>query len=426
MKIHLDLDCYFVSAERTRNPRLKGKPVVVAKGSDKRIFANYKKDGVILGDTGAFNGILEFKNKLDRTWQDEFVDEDGTVRGIVIAKSYETKSYGIKTGTPLNDALIMCPGLAVLPSDHLFYQELSQKLKSFLELKIPLLEQYSIDEFFGDLDGWIRDGGTLEFITNLRDEIMDRFDLPITIGASKSKWIAKLITDKAKPFGVKVVREGDIDDFIDPISIDEFPGIGRAVSKKLKSYYIHTLGELKKRPNLLNSYGKTGQELYKRICGIDNEPIIAHSDRRAINISRNFKAVLDRNEIQRRVVILARYLSHTIMKLGLNPTTFYCKIRYEHGLKNSRSITQDRLFNERFMIDTALLMLDALDTHKSYKIHYIGFGVSNFTNDSNQKTFSLLDYQEDKKQSILSAGLLKIRDKYGVDVIRYGRESIVK
>lgn len=318
----------------------------------------------------------------------------------------------------------MCPGLMVLPSDHLFYQELSQKLKSFLGHKIPLLEQYSIDEFFGDLDGWIRDDDALEFITGLRDEIMDRFDLPITIGASKSKWIAKLITDKAKPFGVKVVYESDIDDFVDPIGIDEFPGIGRAVSKKLKSYYINTLGELKKRPSLLNSYGKTGQDLYKRICGIDNEPIIAHSDRRAINISRNFKAVLDRNEIQRRVLILARYLSYTIMKLGLNPTTFYCKIRYEHGLKNSQSITQDRLFNERFMIDLATEIFDKLDMHKSYKIHYVGLGASNFTNKGNYKTFSLLDYQEDKKQSILSAGLLKIRDKYGVDMIRYGCEGI--
>ncbi|MDD5406239.1 MAG: DNA polymerase IV [Sulfurovaceae bacterium] len=424
MKIHLDLDCYFVSAERTRNHNLKGKAVVVAKGSDKRIFANYKKAAVMLGDTGAFNSIFEFENNQNRTWQDEFIDEDGIIRGIVIAKSYETKPYGIKTGTSLKDALIMCPGLRVLPSDHLFYQELSQKLRSFLELKIPMLEQYSIDEFFGDLSGWIKQEDTFDFITNLRDEIMDRFDLPITIGASKSKWIAKLITDKAKPFGVKVVHDKDINDFVNPIGIDEFPGIGQALSKKLKSYYINTLGELKERPRLLDGYGKMGQNLYKRISGIDNEPVVAHSDRRAINISRNFKAVYDRNEIKRRVMILARYLSYTIMKLGLNPTTFYCKIRYEHGLKNSQSITQDRLFNERFMIDLTLQIFEELDIFKNYKIHYIGISASNFTNNSNQKTFSLLDYQEDKKQSLLSKGLLKIRDKYGIDTIRYGRESI--
>ena len=67
MKIHLDLDCYFVSAERTRYPFLKGKNVVVAKGSDRRIFSNQKKQGVMLGDTGAFNSVLEFKNAYDAT-----------------------------------------------------------------------------------------------------------------------------------------------------------------------------------------------------------------------------------------------------------------------------------------------------------------------------------------------------------------------
>ena len=64
MKIHLDLDCYFVSAERTRYPFLKGKNVVVVKGTDNRIFSNTKKDGVILGSTGAFNSVLEFKDKV--------------------------------------------------------------------------------------------------------------------------------------------------------------------------------------------------------------------------------------------------------------------------------------------------------------------------------------------------------------------------
>ena len=96
----------------------------------------------------------------------------------------------------------MCPNLIIIPSDHLFYQELSQKLKRYLELKVPILEQYSIDEFFGDLNGWVKNSDTLEFIKDLRDDIKDKFDLPITIGASKSKWIAKLITDRIIPFCV--------------------------------------------------------------------------------------------------------------------------------------------------------------------------------------------------------------------------------
>ena len=173
MKLHMDLDCYFVSAERTRYPFLKHKPVVVAKGSDKRIFDLNKKNGVLLGDTGAFNGLLEFRNHHDNknalnAWRDIFLSEDGTIHGIVIAKSYEAKAFGIQTGMPLKEALNKCPQLHIIPSDHLFYQELSFKLKQFLQTQIPLLEQYSIDEFFGDITGWVEPNETLEFIKQLQ------------------------------------------------------------------------------------------------------------------------------------------------------------------------------------------------------------------------------------------------------------------
>ena len=391
MKIHLDLDCYFVSAERTRYPFLKDKNVVVAKSSDKRIFSKDKKQGVILGDTGAFNSVLEFKNSYDannilKAWKDEFLDENGDIHGIVIAKSYECKPYGIKTGTPLREAIHMCPNLIIIPSDHLFYQELSQKLKAYLEFKIPVLEQYSIDEFFGDLNGWIKDSDTLDFIKDLRDDIKEKFDLPITIGASKSKWIAKLLTDCVKPFGVIALEQEKVFDYTKDISVDDFPGVGSAIGKKLSDYRIQTLAQLRERPNLLYAYGKTGRDLYERICGTDNDKVIPYSDRRGIGISRNFKAIIDRDEIYRRVIILARYLSYTITKLKLNPTTFYFKIRYEYGLKNSQSITENRLFNEKFLIDLAKFMIKKLDTRLNYKIHYIAISASNFASDHNIKT----------------------------------------
>ena len=430
MKIHLDLDCYFVSAERTRYPFLKDKNVVVAKSSDKKIFSKDKKQGVILGDTGAFNSVLEFKNSYDtnnilKAWKDEFLDENGDIHGIVIAKSYECKPYGIKTGTPLKEAIHMCPNLIIIPSDHLFYQQLSQKLKTYLEFKIPVLEQYSIDEFFGDLNGWVKNSDTLEFIKDLRDDIKEKFDLPITIGASKSKWIAKLITDRIKPFGVYALEENKVLDYTKDIDVNDFPGIGRAISKKLADYRVKTLGELRARPNLLYLYGKTGVELYERICGTDNERVIPYSDRRGIGISRNFKAIIDRNEIYRRVMILARYLSYTITKLNLNPTTFYFKIRYEYGIKNSQSITENRLFNEKFLIDLAKFMIKKLDTRLNYKIHYIAISASNFASDHNIKTFCLIDYKKDLKYKALNENLLKVRDKYGIDIVKYASEELV-
>ena len=159
--------------------------------------------------------------------------------------------------------------------------------------------------------------------------------------------------------------------------------------------------------------------------GTDNDKVIPYSDRRGIGISRNFKAIIARDEIYRRVIILARYLSYTITKLKLNPTTFYFKIRYEYGLKNSQSITENRLFNEKFLIDLSKSMIKKLDNRLNYKIHYIAISASNFANSySNLKTFSVIDYKKDLKYKALNENLLKVRDKYGVDIIRYASEEL--
>ena len=132
------------------------------------------------------------------------------------------------------------------------------------------------------------------------------------------------------------------------------------------------------------------------------------------------QAIIARDEIYRRVIILARYLSYTITKLKLNPTTFYFKIRYEYGIKNSQSITENRLFNEKFLIDLSKSMIKKLDNRLNYKIHYIAISASNFANSySNLKTFSVIDYKKDLKYKALNENLLKVRDKYGIDIVKF-------
>lgn len=427
MKIHLDLDCYFVSAERTRYPFLKGKNVVVVKSSDKKIFSTHKKQETFLGYTGAFNSSFEFSNHYDKdniinAWKEEFIDKSGKLHGIVIAKSYEAKRYGIKTGTPLVEAFRLCPNLLVIPSDHLFYQLLSQKLQQFLATKIPLLEQYSIDEFFGDLGGFVKDNDVQKYIKTLQNEILEKFDLPITIGANRSKWLAKLVTDKIKPYGTKVLKQGEIDAFLHRVPIEDFPGIGQKIAQKLHSYKIRTLSELKSTPNILKGYGKTGEDLYKRVCGIDDEKVQPDMQRKGVGIGRNFTAIQDRDEIQRRVGIMARYLSFSIMKLNVNPTSFSFKIRYENGAKNSFSMTENRLFNEKFLVNLSHESIKKLDVYPHLKIHYISINSSNFIDSNRKKTLSLIDFNEDKKNAHITKKISKIREKYGIDIIKYANE----
>ncbi|MDD5053593.1 MAG: DNA polymerase IV [Sulfuricurvum sp.] len=427
MIIHLDLDCYFVSAERTRTPYLKDKPVVVVKSSDRAIFSSKDTKSVMTERVGAFNSLFQHEREWQEFnptyWKKEFMDEQGRVHGIVIARSYECKSYGIKTGTTLSDAMRMCPDLLVVQGDHLFYQLLSTKLCEFLQTKIPLLEQYSIDEFWGDLGGWVEDEDIHAFVSSLQAEILEKFDLPISIGASSAKWIAKLATDFNKPYGITIVPKEEIEAFVSPMSINTFPGIGKVLSKRLGSYGIKTLGEVLKSSHMLQSWGRVGQDLLRRIGGTDNEQVNPFHDRQSIGISRNFSATMERDEIKRRVIILSRHLSHTILKLGVNPTTYHFKLKYNGGASSGISMTIDRVFSETLLRSIAIETIVKIDNLPQYAIHSISLSASNFTSEHKPKTFSLFEAQEDEKSRRLSEHVTKLRDKYGVDILRCAIEK---
>jgi len=445
MLIHIDLDCFFVSCERVKYPVLNDFPVIVCNSSDSAIFDNkplkgvkqLKSDGAFMPNElyDKFSSIKEaflegevFRHTsllkgcsclFCRRSKEAFYDrEKEFFRGMVVAKSYEAKARGIKTGTRLYEALSMCENVVAIPQDHHSYYMTSYELKKFLDEKIPELEQYSIDEFFGDLRGWVRDEDTEAFIVNLQKEIKDRFALPVTIGASSSKWIAKLATSMSKPYGTRVVPKSEIYEFIKNIDIDEFPGIGKAYSKKLRERMVHTLGEALLVKKMFYSWGKYGRDLYARIEGSDNEGVLKSDSRQSVGISRMFEPIKDRVELKRRVHILATHLSYTVISQGVNPTTFYMKIRYACGERSKRSVTIDNIFTESFYTKLCKEEFDRLDIYRD-DIYGLVLSVSNFTQ-NNPKPLSLLDWQKDQKTQKVEQALTKLRDKYGVGIVGYG------
>jgi len=131
MILHMDLDCFFVSAHRVYNKSLLNRPVVVVKRNDREIFQNQKHEVLNL-NSGAFTGdIIVAKKNYDRSY---FL-ENGKIRGIVVTSSYEARKFGIKTGMTLRESLEICPDLSVVLPDYRLYHLLSYKLKLFLKKK---------------------------------------------------------------------------------------------------------------------------------------------------------------------------------------------------------------------------------------------------------------------------------------------------
>ncbi len=422
MKIHIDLDCFFVSAERTRDSSLCNIPVAIGGRGDQYIFAHSKVPQQFnLDNQGAFLGA--FFQSYDESVDDiaKFTDADGRIRGILTTASYEARSYGIKTAMTIKEALQLCPHLTIKAPNMKLYKKLSHELHDFLSERIPLLEQASIDEFYGDVQGWIEDGDVECFIDMLRHEIKKELNLPVSIGAAKTKSIAKLATSWAKPFGCKTVYEDDVLSFIDTIPIEKFPGIGRSMQKKFLRYNLKTLGEVVRHKPLVTSISPYAKALYAKISGADHEPVKRAHIRKSIGISRTFDPLFDRNELRRRITILSRHLSFAIMQLNVHPTTFRVGVRYEMSQHSHASISENRLFNEQWFKELILSLFYEAEQHKRLKVVRLSINCSQFTCNS-KRTLSLLEFENDTKMRQLTKTSQKMQQKYGLDILKWGSE----
>lgn len=422
MILHLDLDCFFVSAERIKDSSLIGREVAVGGRSDQFIFGkNLQNKKAMIANSGAFVPSLFFSKK--RGYSKEFFKDGERIRGIITTASYEARKHGIKTGMSIKEALLLCPNLIVLPPDMILYHTLSFKLRNFLQKELPLVEQYSIDEFFADSFGWIEKDEIFDFAKTLQKNIKDKFSLPISIGIADTKWIAKLATSKAKPNGVKLVKKEEIEEFIKDIPIEEFPGIGRAWRKKLYSYKKQTLFDIYNSKTLLYSWGRAGKELYDKVSGTFFEDVNRQRERKTIGISRTFDPILDRNEIKRRIYILVRHLSFILQKTGKRPSTIYISIKYEFGEKSKKHKTFNRIFTESFLKEEFIKLFNEIDIYKNSSIIRLSLSLSHFYSHKNH-IFCLLHFQKDKKEEKLYKNIGKLREKYGIDIVKNGVEVL--
>jgi len=420
MFLHIDIDSFFASAERSVDENLKGIAMCVGSRSNLEIF-NKKRTNIKLmnENSGAFVTPIFYSDKK-KTFENYFVDNiDGRkkIRGIVTSASYEARAEGVKTAMPLAQALQICPEMIVVPSHYPLYHTISHKMHDFMCAHIPKVEQFSIDEFFCDVSGWVGDDKVYDFAKDLQEKIMKYFDIPVSIGISKAKWIAKLATESAKPYGVYEVK--DIDAYIEEIPIKAFPGIGKGFQKRLAGHYIKTLGDIKRNKDLFYSWKKPGIQIYGRVTGTSGEGINPKSNRKSIGISRTFDTIHDTEEIRRRIMIMARHIVYMVMKLGVNPTSYYLKVNYEYGVKVKQSITLDRIFSENLFKSTLTQMYK--DIYLTKGAIKITLNVSNFTS-QHKKTLSLMYLDDDMEQNKLSNELQKLRERFGLDIIKTGDE----
>ena len=416
MFIHIDLDCYFVSAHRTLDKSLHNIPVAVGGKSNVDIFSHTRVKRTMATNRASFSSkILDSED--ENSSNDYFVDENNKIRGIITSASYEARAFGVKTAMSVNEALKLCPNLKMIPPKYSLYDELSSKLKELLELEIPLIEQFSIDEFFGDLTGYIKEDEAEDFARKLKDKIFKELNLPCSIGLANTKYLSKLMTNEAKPNNIKLLKKENIEEFTKNILIENFTGIGKSLCEKLSGYNIKTLGDIRKNKNLFYSFGKVGIDTYNRVCGIKDSKLNITKEKKSIGIGRSFDVVFNREELKRRVMILSRYLSFIVKKDGHNPLSFQIHIKYESNIKTKAQENSNKIFNEFDFKNSIINLFMQADKHRNHGVVQLYITVFNFAK-KGEHTYNLFEYEDDLKKDKLGENIQNLREKFGIDILK--------
>ncbi len=168
----------------------------------------------------------------------------GNQGACVIAKSYEMKALGVKTGMPIWDAQRLCPDGLYVKRDFRWYEVLSRMMLEAVRDLSPRVEYYSIDEFFFDASVAPADDFQ-SFAVTIRDEIMGRVHVPVTVGIARTRTLAKLISDAAKPFGAMAVLDrGTEESLLAAHPVTDVTGISGRREKRLIPWGIRTCLDL--------------------------------------------------------------------------------------------------------------------------------------------------------------------------------------
>lgn len=247
--LHLDMDAFFAQIEEKRNPRFKGKPIVV--GADPK---------------------------------------NGKGRGVVSTANYEARKYGIRSALPISEAWRRCPTAVFLPPDMEFYGKISSRIMDIVKKYSPQWEVVGVDEAYSDLSS-LKDWREAESAAvKIKKEILEKENLTSTAGIGPNKLIAKMASQAAKPDGLLVVTLDQTDGFLEPLDIENLPGVGPKTAGKLRALGINKIKELKLLPmeSLRALYGKTGEMIYQRALGMDESPVTSEEVVKSIGKEHTF------------------------------------------------------------------------------------------------------------------------------------------
>lgn len=295
--LHADLDAFYASVEQLLDPSLRGRPVAVG-------------------------------------------------GGVVLAASYEAKAFGVRGGMPGRQARELCPQLVFVAGHFREYQRLGDAAVKVLGDFTPLVERISIDEAFADVAGCTHlFGPPAEIARTIRRRVRAELGLPISIGVARTKHLAKIASQVAKPDGLVVVDPEAEPAFLHDLPVELMWGVGPVTRARLAESGVHTIGQLATMP------GWSLERLLGRATGEKLSALSRNRDPRAIETQRRSRSAgaqsaLGRKPAEERVFVPAlRHLADRVatrLRAKSRPgRTITVRVRFADLRSVTRAVTLD-------------------------------------------------------------------------------------
>jgi DNA polymerase IV len=376
--LHADLDSFYASVEQRDDPALRGRPVIVG-------------------------------------------------GGVVLAASYEAKAYGVRTAMGGAQARRLCPHAAVVPPRMAAYTRASDAVFEVFRDTSPLVEAISVDEAFLDVGGLRRVSGTpLQIAARLRSEVRDRVGLPITVGIARTKFLAKVASQEAKPDGLLLVPPGRELAFLHPLPVRRLWGVGAITADKLHAHGIETVADVAElSESMLASLvgGAMGGRLYALSRNVDPRRVSTGVRRRSVGAQRALGRAgntMSPADIDAVVIGLIDRIATRMRAAGRTGRTVTLRLRFNDfgRATRSRTLPWATSSTQTILATARRLVAAAAPLIAERGLTLVGFAVSEIDRSGAEQL--MLPFTAQTEPAAVDAAVDRVRRRYGKSALTRG------
>ncbi|WP_334415349.1 MULTISPECIES: DNA polymerase IV [unclassified Bradyrhizobium] len=390
--LHADLDAFYASVEQLLDPSLRGRPIAVG-------------------------------------------------GGVVLAASYEAKAFGVRSGMPGRQARELCPQLIFVGGHFKDYQRLGDAAIRVIGDFTPLVERISIDEAFADVAGCTHLFGVpAEIAAAIRRRVRTELGLPISVGVARTKHLAKIASQVAKPDGLVVVDPDTELEFLHELTVELMWGVGPVTKARLAEIGVLTIGQLAKTPgwSLERLLGPaTGEKLAALAWNRDPRQLKPHRRAR----SAGAQSAIGRKPAEEQVIRptllhLADRIAARLRAKSRPGRTVTVRVRFADLHSVTRSVTLGAPISATVILAGLAeeLVRAVLADHPDEKIiSLLAISVSHLEENWDLELELPLGLEDEARRPGSRLGMArwtadcavdKIRDRFGWDAIGYGSATL--